>query len=93
MKTEKKNQFNKVVHQETLKGASLFSEEGADAEEVSIRVIARSSTWEKAFDLENSGVKDHTHQAFTYDFPVINNTNDEVAKFSFKLTFNTFENE
>lgn len=80
-------QFNKVVHQKTLKGASLFSEEGADEEEVSIRAIARSSTWSKAFDLENSGVEDHTHQAFTYDFPVINNTNDEVAKFSFKLTF------
>ena len=44
-------------------------------------------TWGKIFDPEGLGLTENNIQAYTYDITVSNNTPDEVADFSFKLTF------
>ncbi len=86
------NAYNSTNHQASFTGASLFAEEGgspegAGSKDVSVAVVPRSSTWTKAFDFNNEGITEHNYQAYTYDFTVTNNTNDEVKDFSYKLTF------
>ena len=84
--------YNTTKHAETFTGAGLFAEEGAqpegaDEKAVSVAAIPRSSTWTKVFDFANEGITEHNYQAYTYDFTVANNTDDEVPDFRYKLTF------
>ena len=39
------------------------------------------------FDFNNEGLTEHNYQAYTYDFTVANNTDDQVKDFAFKLSF------
>ena len=80
------NIFNAASHKAVFAGADLFHPEG-DGGDVTVVAAARSSTWGKIFDFNNEGLTESNYQAYTYDFTVSNNTNDEVRKFSFKLTF------
>ncbi len=84
--------YNSAKHSEVFTGSGLFAEEGATPEgaaekDVSVAAVPRSSTWTKVFDFEGEGLTEHNYQAYTYDFTVANNTDDEVPNFSFKLTF------
>jgi HD-GYP domain-containing protein (c-di-GMP phosphodiesterase class II) len=79
--------YNHTKHFETFAGPELFSEEETKDEPVSVSAAPRSSTWTKAFDLNNEGITEHNYQAYTYDFFISNNTKDEVSEYTFKLTF------
>ena len=79
--------YNKTEHHKALSGGALFSSEKRP-DDVTVSAVPRGSTWTKAFDLNNEGITEHNHQAYTYDFTVTNNTYDEVKNFSFKLIFN-----
>ncbi|WP_408070674.1 hypothetical protein [Butyrivibrio sp. JL13D10] len=79
--------YNNTIHKDTFTGQRLFSEESAKAKGCTITAIPRGSTWTKVFDFNNEGLTEHNYQAYTYDFPVRNNTDDEISDFSFKLTF------
>ena len=79
--------YNNKVHSSTISGSDLFSDEGATSEGLILKASTRSSTWSKAFDMNNEGISEHNFQAFTYDFAVKNSTKDEVSSFSFKLIF------
>lgn len=83
----KTNIFNRKTHHEPFSGASLFSEAAAPEKPVSVNAVPRSSTWTKVFDLKNEGLSEPNYQAYTYDFTVSNNTDDEVSNFTFKLVF------
>ncbi|MBQ6959419.1 MAG: HD-GYP domain-containing protein [Clostridia bacterium] len=78
--------YNNMVHCATYSGTALFSE-NAKSGDISVSAIPRGSSWTKAFDLNNEGLKEHNYQAYTYDITVSNNTKDEVRSYSFKLTF------
>ena len=80
--------YNRVAHRATFSGSALFSE-NTKTDDVSVSAIPRGSVWTKVFDLNNEGLTEHNYQAYTYDFTVSNNTNDEVRSFFFKLTFST----
>ena len=80
------NLYNKVVHRETLSGAKLFSAEETPEGEVSVRMVDRGDVWTKVFDFDHKGITKHTHQAYTYDFPITNHTSDEVSDFKIKFT-------
>ena len=82
----KTDRYNHVNHQETLSGEALFSE-GKYKNGLSVNAVPRSSTWGKIFDFNNEGLTENNYQAYTYDFNFSNNSNDEIASFSFKLTF------
>ena len=79
--------YNKIEHHKALSGEALFTSEKR-SDDVTVSAVPRGSTWTKAFDLNNEGITEHNHQAYTYDFTVTNNTYDEVKNFSFKLIFN-----
>ena len=79
--------FNETAHNVKFSGDELFSEEYESREDVSIKAIPRGSTWSKVFDLEGTGTDEHDHQAYTYDFFVLNNSPDQVKEFSFRLNF------
>ena len=81
------NKFNNTVHYETLSGDILFSDTYGTNDDFSIHAIPRGSTWSKAFDFNNEGLTEHNYRAYTYDFPVRNNTGDEIAEFRFRLRF------
>ena len=83
----KTDRFNRKTHEETFSGASLFSDEAAPEDAVSVRAVPRSSTWTKVFDFQNEGLSEPNYQAYTYDITVSNDTDDEVSGFTFKLTF------
>lgn len=84
----KTNAYNSVQHKKLLSGEALFAQDEAETNGgVSVVAAARSDTWTKLFDLNNEGLTENNYQAYTYDFTVTNNTNDEVADFYFKLTF------
>ena len=87
----KTNAYNNQAHLETFSGAGLFSPDEARKEDVSVTAVPRSDTCTKVFNL-NQDSSERSFQAYTYDFIVANNTQDEVASFSFKLSFtqNTF---
>ncbi len=70
-----------------LAGPGLFSPVASAAKAVTVNAVPRGSTWSKAFDFNNEGITEHNYQAYTYDFTVSNNTRDQVADYSFKLTF------
>ena len=79
--------YNNTLHSEVFSGVNLFTEEFENNGSVSISAIPRGSTWTKAFDFYNEGITEHNYQAYTYDFPVTNNTADEVSEFRFRLNF------
>ncbi len=79
--------YNRTLHHEVFAGDQLFSDAEAEARDVTVAGMARSSTWTKVFDLNGEGIVDPDYQAYTYDFTVRNNTRDEVSDFTFKLTF------
>lgn len=85
----KTEQFNEKIHQKEYAGEKLFGSEEPAAKGVSVKAMPRESTWTKAFDFNNEGITEHNYQAYTYDFTVTNNTNDEVKDFKFRLDFNT----
>lgn len=79
--------YNRIEHHKALSGEALFTSDKRSGD-VTVNAVPRGSTWTKAFDLNNEGITEHNHQAYTYDFTVTNNTSDEVKSFSFKLIFN-----
>ncbi|MCR5331050.1 MAG: hypothetical protein K6E62_07670, partial [Lachnospiraceae bacterium] len=79
--------YNNTIHYDTFSGERLFSEASETEEGCSVRAIPRSSTWSKAFDFNNEGITEHNYQAYTFDFPVRNNTADEIYDFKFRLLF------
>ena len=81
------NSYNKVRHYETFSGPDLFSAVNAKGKDVSAVAVPRTSTWGKIYDPDNIGVTENNIQAYTYDFTISNNTKDDVADFTFKLTF------
>ncbi len=81
------NAYNSTKHHETFSGSGLFAPEDAEAKDVSVVAVPRSSTWTKLFDFYDEGLTENNYQAYTYDFTVSNNTKDQVEEFSFKLTF------
>lgn len=83
----KTDAYNKVRHHETFSGPGLFQPENTGEREVSVAAVPRGSTWAKVFDFNNEGLTEQNYQAYTYDFTVANNTNDEVASFFFQLSF------
>ncbi|MBQ7574098.1 MAG: HD domain-containing protein [Clostridia bacterium] len=80
--------YNKTKHNRVFSGAQMFEPTKNSADSVSVSVAPRSSTWSKAFDFNNEGITEHNYQAYTYDFTVSNNTQDDISSFTFKLTFN-----
>ena len=85
----KTNAYNSIRHKDSFAGSALFISDDAQdkSKAMSVSAAARGSTWTKVFDLNDEGLTEHNYQAYTYDFPVSNNTGDEVADFTFKLTF------
>jgi len=81
--------YNNAEHHATFAGDALFSPEDAQETGVSVKAIPRGSTWGKIFDFNGEGITENNYQAYTYDFTVSNNTRDQVASFSFRLTFDT----
>ncbi|MDT3845210.1 MAG: HD-GYP domain-containing protein [Bacillota bacterium] len=79
--------YNQTKHRMTSTGEELFTPSIDKSKPVSVNAVARGSTWSKAFDLNNEGLTDHNFQAYTYDFTVLNHTLDDVADFSFVITF------
>ena len=84
----KTDAYNRKKHLKELSGVELFGEDGSDAAGITVKAAPRGSTWTKAFDLNNEGITEHNYQAYTYDFSINNNTNDEVSDFKFRLIFN-----
>ncbi len=81
------NTYNSKEHHAAFSGPALFSSEDTEAQDVTVKAVARSSTWGKIFDFENEGLTENNYQAYTYDFTVSNNTPNAVKDFRFKLTF------
>ena len=81
--------YNKVRHQESYSGSSLFSPADSSEEGVFVNASARDSTWTKCFDLNNEGLTEHNYQAYTYDVTITDNTPDEVSDYTFRLEFGT----
>ncbi|MCR5391097.1 MAG: HD-GYP domain-containing protein [Lachnospiraceae bacterium] len=79
--------YNNIVHEQTVSGDALFSESYETDKACTINAIPRGSTWTKVFDFNNEGHTEHNYRAYTFDFPVRNNTSDEIAGFTFKLHF------
>ncbi|MBQ3921112.1 MAG: HD-GYP domain-containing protein [Firmicutes bacterium] len=78
--------YNAKVHHASYEGPTLFTTEDSGAE-LSVKGVARSSTWGKIFDFNDEGLTENNYQAYTYDFTFSNNTKDEVESFRFRLTF------
>ena len=81
------NEFNHMERHESFSGDALFSQSEERREGVSVNAVPRSNTWTKVLGTEIQDLSEHNYQAYTYDFTVLYNTNDEVSVFSFKLTF------
>ena len=81
------DQFNRESHKSVFAGESLFRADEAEEEGLCVRAEARTSTWSKIIDLYDEGITDNNYQAFTYDFYITNNSDDEVSEYYFKLTF------
>ena len=81
------DRFNKTVHRDSYTGSDLFRVDDNRDKDLSVRAETRSSTWTKLFDINNEGLTEHNYQAFTYDFYVSDNSEDEVSDYKFKLTF------
>ena len=62
--------FNHVRHYETISGAELFSSENSQPQGVSVKIIPRSSTWTKLFDIRHEGLTEHNDRAYIYDFNI-----------------------
>ena len=82
------DRFNKEVHKASFTGSSLFRVDDDRDLDLSVRAETRSSTWTKLFDINNEGITENNYQAFTYDFYISNNTNDEISDYKFRLDFN-----
>ena len=81
------SRYNEENFEKTFTGTELFVSEDPHTADVSIIAVPRGSTWTKVFDIYDEGLTEHNYQAYTYDFTVSNNTDDEVDDFSFKLIF------
>jgi putative nucleotidyltransferase with HDIG domain len=79
--------YNSKKHSAVFRGEALFPAELGDQSGVWAAAIARSSTWGKIFDFDGEGLTENNYQAYTYDFFVTNNTDDQISDFSFKLVF------
>ena len=83
------NAYNDTIHSSAFAGPELFSPEDSKETDVSVSAVPRTSTWSKIFDFNNEGLTEFNYQAYTYDFPISNNTKDEVKDFTFRLTFSS----
>ncbi len=83
----KTDAYNAEAHKRTLSGEELFSVEEDRSEDLCIRIAPRSNTWTKLIDLKGEGLEEPDFQAFTYDFYLSNNTDDEVADYTYTFTF------
>lgn len=81
------NAYNNTKHSASFTGDALFTEDVVKNKSVSVNAVARTTTWSKCFDLNNEGLTEHNYQAYTYDFFINNNTNDEVSDYAVKITF------
>ena len=87
LSVRKTETYNRTVHHDTISGPPLFSSAIARGKEVSVNIKTRSDTWNKIFDIKNEGLTEENVQAYTFDFLISNNTQDEVSDFTFKMTF------
>ena len=83
----KTDRYNKKIHSDSFTGEGLFRVDDDRDKDLSVRAETRTSTWTKLFDINNEGLTEHNFQAYTYDFYISNNTNDEISDYKFKLTF------
>ena len=83
----KTDTYNHTSHHDTFSGSPLFSSAVARGKDVSVNINVRNDTWSKIFDINNEGLTEENTQAFTYDFVISNNTDDEVSGFNFTLRF------
>ncbi|MBO4882284.1 MAG: HD-GYP domain-containing protein [Lachnospiraceae bacterium] len=79
--------YNQTVHDVMYSGDELFSADTESTKEVSVKAIPRGSTWSKIFYPDVTPADEFDHQAFTYDFSILNNTSDEIKDFKFRLNF------
>nr|MCR5411376.1 hypothetical protein [Lachnospiraceae bacterium] len=80
------DRYNKKRHAVRLWGDEIFGD--VDSEQpVSLKITPRSSTWTKAFDINNEGITEHNYQAYTYDFDIENSTGDEVSSYVYYVHF------
>ena len=83
----KTNSYNQAVHEQTLSGGELFSQDDAASSDVCLSCSVRGSTWTKLIDPNGEGFTEDNYEAHTFDVTVQNNTKDDVASFTFKVTF------
>ena len=83
----KTSAYNRAKHHAVFAGEALFSDDNAQAYDVKVTAVPRSSTWGKIFDFNDEGLTENNYQAYTYDFTVSNNTRDTVKSFTFTLDF------
>ena len=83
----KTNIYNSKEYEEVLDGDNLFTSTPSKEKNVTISISQRDGSWGKIFDFNNEGLTENNYTASTYDFSVVNNTNDEVKTFSFRLDF------
>ena len=65
------------------------TDEASEADDLSISLLARASTWTKIFDLEQTDSETPDYQAYTYDLTIINNSDAVLSDYSVKLSFGT----
>lgn len=78
--------YNKEVHVEKY-SASEYLNTKVVGKYLVIQTLPRASTWGKIFDFNNEGITENYYKAYTYDFTIMNNTNDRVSEFNFALYF------
>lgn len=55
--------YNHAIRHAAFDSSSLFAPEDAKDGRFTVNAAARSSTWTKAFDLNNEGLTEHNYQA------------------------------
>ena len=63
--------------------------EAAEEGDVTAVLSARSSTWTKVFDLEETGSEVPDYQAYTYDLTITNRSGAELTDYTFRFSFRT----
>ena len=83
------NNYNQNIYNLEVSDSNLFKTTPDKTKDVSVNITTRAGeSWGKPFDLYNEGITENNYTAHTYDVYVSNNTNSQLNKFSFKLTFN-----
>ena len=78
--------YNKKQHCE-IYSSSEYLNSKVVGDYLVIQSLPRASTWGKIFDFNNEDIKENNYKAYTYDFTIMNNTNDRVSEFCFSIYF------